>query len=337
MPFRSGSWNVKNTAGLVALLIVVAPVAFRAGGVTESATADKATFKSGIDLVALSVTVTNRAEKHVFGLRADDFVVLEDGVRQSVSFFSATSVPLDLAILLDASASMHGKMALARDAAVALAKSLRPGDRASVVEFRDAVRVRQPLTPDIGAVKATLGEIVPGGSTSMYDALYIALKELAGAERDPQIVRRQAIVLLSDGADTASLIGPEDVLDLARREGVAVYAISLRAPAEIRREKLVNGGRLFLDEGDYGLKRIAQDTGGRAFFPQAPDELRPIFGAVAEEFGHQYAIGYVPSNERRDGTWRRVAVQVLSGDARPRTRTGYFASTDSPARERRVN
>ena len=328
---------MKSTVGLVALLFLVAPAAIRAGSAIESAAADKATFKTGIDLVALSVTVTNRAEKHVLGLRADDFVVLEDGVRQSVSFFSATNVPLDLAILLDASASMHGKMSLARDAAVALAKSLRPGDRASVVEFRDAVRVRQPLTPDIGAVEATLGEIVPGGSTSMYDALYIALKELAGAVRGPEAVRRQAIVLLSDGADTASLISAEDVLDLARRKGVAVYAISLRAPAEIAREKLANGGRRFFGEGDYGLKRIAQDTGGRAFFPQEPDELRAIFGSVAEELGHQYAIGYVPSNDRRDGTWRRVAVQVLSGDAQPRTRTGYFANTDSPAPQRTMN
>jgi Ca-activated chloride channel family protein len=327
---------VKGTAGLIALLIVVAPVAIRPAAAAEPA-ADNATFKAGIDLVALSVTVTNRAEKHVLGLRADDFVVLEDGVRQSVSFFSSATVPLDLAILLDASASMQGKMTLARDAALALARSVRPGDRASVVEFRDAVRVRQPLTRDLSAVEAALGEIAPGGSTSIYDALYIALKQLAGTERDPQAVRRQAIVLLSDGADTASLIGPDDVLDLARREGVAVYAISLRVPAEISREKLANGGRLFFDEGDYGLKRIAQDTGGRAFFPQAPDELRPIFGAVAEELGHQYAIGYVPTNERRDGTWRRVAVQVLSGDARPRTRTGYFASADSPARERRLN
>jgi len=327
---------VRSTAGLVALLIVVAAVTMRAGGAAESAAADKPTFKGGIDLVALSVTVTNRVEKHVDGLGADDFVVLEDGVRQSVSFFSATSVPLDLAILLDASASMQGKMTFARDAAVALAKSLRPGDRASVVEFRDAVRVRQPLTSDINAVAATLGEIMPGGSTSMYDALYIALKELAGSQRDRQVVRRQAIVLLSDGADTASLTSPEDVFDLAQREGVAVYAISLRA-TEIAREKLVNGGRLFFDEGEYGLKRIAMDTGGRAFFPEAPDKLRAIFSAVAEELGHQYAIGYVPTNERRDGSWRRVAVQVLAGDARPRTRTGYFAVGDAATRGRAEN
>jgi Ca-activated chloride channel homolog len=328
---------VKGTAALVALLLIaVCAVAVGAAAAADPA-ADNPTFKTGVDLVALNVTVTNRAAKHVLGLQADDFVVLEDGVRQSLSFFSATSVPLDLAILLDASASMLGKMTLARDAAVALAKSLRPGDRASVIEFRDAVRVRQPLTNDIGAVAAALGEIAPAGSTSMYDALYIALKELAAREHSPQAVSRQAIVLLSDGADTASLSSPDDVLDLARREGVAVYAISLRAPAEIAREKLANGGRLFFGEGEYGLKRLAEDTGGRAFFPRAPGELKPIFETVAEELGHQYAIGYVPTNNRRDGAWRRVAVQVLAGDARPRTRTGYFATGGSPARERTVN
>jgi Ca-activated chloride channel family protein len=328
---------VKGTARLVVvLLILLAVVAVRARAGTRPVDADGATFKTGIDLVALNVTVTNRADKHVLGLQAGDFVVLEDGVRQSVSFFSETTVPLDLAILLDASASMLGKMTLARDAAVGLAKSLRPGDRASVVEFRDAVRIRQPLTSDLGAVQAALGEIEPGGSTSMYDALYIALKELGASQRDPQVVRRQAIVVLSDGADTASLSSFDDVLDLARKEGVAVYAISLRAPGEIERGKLAGGARLFFD-GDFGLKTLAQDTGGRAFFPNAADKLKPIFDAVGEEFGHQYALGYVPTNNRRDGAWRRVAVQVLSGDARPRTRTGYFASADSPARERRLN
>jgi Ca-activated chloride channel family protein len=328
---------VKGTAGVVALLIVVATAAVRPHAAAGPSPADDTTFKTRVELVALNVTVTDRADKHVLGLLADDFVVLEDGVRQSVSFFSTTSVPLDLAMLLDASASMRGKMTSARNAALALAKSLRSGDRASVIEFRDTVRVRQPLTSDVGAVAAALNEIVPGGSTSMYDALYVALKALAVTGRDPRAVRRQAVVLLSDGADTASLVDPGDVLDLARREGVAVYAISVRAPAEISREKLANGGRLFLGDAEFGLTQLARDSGGRAFFPQAPDELKPIFTAIAEELGHQYAIGYVPTNERRDGTWRRVAVQVLSGDARPRTRTGYFAATDPAAHARAGN
>jgi Ca-activated chloride channel homolog len=329
---------VKVTARFaLVLLIVVAVVAVRARAGTRPVDADGATFKSGIDLVALNVTVTNRADRHVLGLQAGDFVVLEDGVRQSVSFFSETTVPLDLAILLDASASMLGKMTFARDAAVGLAKSLRLGDRASVVEFRDAVRIRQPLTSDLGAVQAALGEIEPGGSTSMYDALYIALKELAASRRDPQVVRRQAIAVLSDGADTASLSSFDDVLDLARREGVAVYAVSLRAPGEIDRGKLAGGGRGSFGDGDFGLKSLAQDTGGRAFFPNGADKLKPIFDAVAEELGHQYALGYVPTNNRRDGAWRRVAVQVLAGNARPRTRTGYFAVADASMRARAGN
>jgi Ca-activated chloride channel family protein len=290
---------------------------------------DDATFKSRVDLVALSVTVTNKADKQVGGLQASDFVIQEDGVRQSVAYFSTTSMPLDLAILMDASASMAGKIELARDAATGLVTSLRAGDRASVVEFRDVVRVRQPLTSDLNAVATALRQIAPRGSTSMYDALYITLRDLGKADHDPQQVRRQVIVLLSDGDDTASLMAYEDVLDLARREGVVVFAVSLKTSAEIERERLVDGnGRRVMTEGDFGLKSLTQDTGGRAFFPNAATELRPIYDSIAEELGHEYAIGYVPTNLRRDGAWRRISVQVLAGDARPRTRTGYFATGD---------
>jgi len=149
------------------------------------------------------------------------------------------------------------------------------------------------------------------------------LKELARAERGPQEVRRQAIVLLSDGDDTASLISSDDVSEMARRAGILVYSVSLRSPGELAREKLANGGRAFDSEGDYSLKALAQDTGGRAFFPKAAAELKGIYDRIAEELGNQYALGYVPTNARRDGAYRHVAVQVLAGDARPRTRTGY--------------
>ena len=287
---------------------------------------DDPIFRTHTDLVALSITVTNRADRQVTGLRADQFVVIENGVRQRLAFFSADRVPLDLAILIDGSASMQGKIALAREAAAGLARSLRSGDRASVIEFRDAVRVRQALTTDTSAVEAALGEIVPRGSTAVYDALYIALKDLATAAREPQQVRRQAIALLSDGADTASLSSYEDVSQLARRSGVVVYAVSLKSQADVALDNRSGGGRPFHGEADYGIKALAQDTGGRAFFPSKPVELKGIYDGIAEELGHQYALGYVPTDARRDGAWRRVAVQVLAGDARPRTRAGYFAS-----------
>jgi Ca-activated chloride channel homolog len=323
-----GEKAVKAIRRVAAVVLVFAASATGRAEV-PGATPDNATFHTRTDLVALNVTVTNRQDKHVAGLQADQFVVTEDGVRQPVEFFAAGSVPLDLSILIDASASMKGKMALARDAAAGLVRSLRSGDRASLVEFRDAVRIRQPLTSDTHAVETALAQIEPRGSTSMYDALYIALKELTRAERAPREVRRQAIVLLSDGDDTASLSSYEDVSELARRAGILIYSASVRSPGEVAREKLANGGRTFDGQGDYCLKALAQDTGGRAFFPKAPAELKGVYERIAEELGSQYALGYVPTNERRDGAWRRVAVQVLAGDARPRTRTGYFALGDA--------
>jgi Ca-activated chloride channel homolog len=316
-----------------AILILAASAAGRAESTASGAAAsDDAVFRARTDLVALNVTVTNRSEQYVTGLQADQFVVIEDGVRQPVEFFSNSSVPLDLAILIDASASMQGKMALAQTAAAGLSRSLRPGDRASVVEFRDAVRIRQSLTSDGAAVEHAIGEIVPSGSTSLYDALYIALKELTAADRDPQQVRRQAIVLLSDGDDTASLSSYEDVSELARRGGVVVYTVSLKSPADLAMAKVTGAIRAFDGQAEFAMKRLAQDTGGRAFFPKAPNELKPIYDGIAEELGNQYALGYVPINARRDGGWRRVAVQVLAADARPRTRSGYFAVPAAPGR-----
>ena len=169
---------------LAAALLILARTAIGHAQAPPSgaSAADDAMFRTRTDLVALSVTVTNKADRQVTGLQADQFVVIEDGVRQPVTFFSASSVPLDLAILIDASASMREKIELARNAAAGLAGSLRPDDRASVIEFRDAVRIRQSLTSDSAAVQTAIGEIVPGGSTSLYDALYVALKELVRAD-----------------------------------------------------------------------------------------------------------------------------------------------------------
>jgi Ca-activated chloride channel family protein len=318
---------------LVVFLLVLATITAAAEEPPSGSRASSdATFRTGTDLVTLNVTVTNKADKHVTGLQPDQFVVVENGVRQPLTFFSTDSLPLDLAILIDASASMQGKMELARDAAAGLARSLRSGDRASVIEFRDAVRVRQALTTDTSAVQAALAEIVARGSTAVYDALYIALKELVNAPRDPRQARRQAIVLLSDGADTASLSSFEDVSKLARRGGVVVYAVSLKSPADVALERLSSRGRRFQGEADFGMRSLAEDTGGRAFFPIKPAELKGIYDGIAEELGHQYALGYVPTDPRRDGAWRRVAVQVLAGDARPRTRAGYFM----PAPDRRA-
>jgi Ca-activated chloride channel family protein len=296
---------------------------------TPSATPPQAatpTFHSGVDLVSLTVTVTDRHERFLSGLSADDFTILEDGVRQPLTFFAAESVPLDLAILIDGSASMREKMAIVTPAAVGLARTLRPQDRAMVVEFRDDVIVRQDLTGDLPAVERAIGTVQPEGGTSLYNAISVALSALTLRRHDTGDVRRQAVVVISDGEDTTSLIDYDDMLDRARRAAVTIYPITLRSPFDELRDRAL--GRDNGTQASFAMRDVARQTGGQAFFPIALQQLTPIYATIADELGHQYALAYQPQNARRDGAWRHVSVQVPTHPGvQPRTRAGYFAAS----------
>lgn len=285
------------------------------------------TFKTAIDLVALSVTVTDPQQKYVAGLSSHDFQVFEDGVLQEVSFFSASQTPLDLAILLDTSASMGDKLALAQNAALGLAHMLHAHDRAAVIDLKDRVDILQPFTPEMEKLDAAIRGTRASGGTALYNAIYVALKQFSALGRKESDVRRQAIVVLSDGDDTASLLSFDDVLDVARRTGVAIYTVSLKSKYAMLRAQ---SGRAYFSQSDYAMRTLAQETGARGFFPTDALELPAIYSAIGEELATQYAIGYAPRNARPDGRFRKVIVRVLNRpEARPRTRTGYFAAAAS--------
>jgi Ca-activated chloride channel family protein len=288
-------------------------------------------FRSGVDLVSLSVVVTDSQGKFVGGLSGDEFAVFEDGVRQGVGFFAATPVPIDLAILLDTSASMTDKIATVQQAAVGFTGSVRPGDRVTIVGIKDAVRILHPLNEDVAAARTAIAGTRAGGNTSLYNALYMTLKEMIKHRRAEGEVRRQAIVVLSDGDDTTSLVGFDDVMALVGQSGVAIYTITLRSPLVV--------GNLFTPRGsqarsDFSMKELAQETGARAFFPGDIKELAGVYGTIAEELANQYLLGYTSSNSRLDGAYRRVQVRVERPGARTRTRTGYFAPQPAPVAKR---
>jgi Ca-activated chloride channel family protein len=283
----------------------------------------QSTFKTGVELVALNVTVTDQSKKYVAGLHESDFAVFEDGVKQDVSFFAAGEIPIDLILLLDTSASMIDKMSITREAALGVLQKLRPVDRAALVGFNDGVKVLQALTDDRASLEAALKGFHPSGATALHNAIYVALREFGRSAKQAGDVRRQAIAVFSDGQDTASLISFDDVLEQARRAGVSVYTISLQSQAAAARR---GGARRYFSQSDYAMKTIAQETGAQAFFPEKIQDLSGVFGQIAAELGAQYSLAYAPKNGRRDGRFRRVVVQVLSRpDVRPRTRTGYFA------------
>ena len=287
--------------------------------------APSSVFRSGVDVVALNVVVTDQQQKFVSGLTAQDFAVYEDGVQQDLSFFAATHLPLDLAILLDTSASMTDKIRNVQDAAVGFASSMREGDRAMIVDIKDGTKILQPLTGDISAATAAIRSTAAKGGTGLYNGLYLTLKELVNERKTATEVRRQAIVVLSDGDDTTSLVSFDDVLDVAKRSGIAIYTITLRSPWML--QQAMQTGHRYFSQSEYAMKALAQETGARSFFPTALAELNGVYGSIADELASQYALGYTPKNPKRDGAFRRVFVQVMDHPGtHTRTRSGYMAA-----------
>jgi Ca-activated chloride channel homolog len=276
-------------------------------------------FRSSSALVALNVTVQDKNARYVGGLQLDDFAIYEDGVKQDVRFFESTAVPLDLILLIDTSSSMSNKVGTVHLAAAGFLKTLRADDRGAVIGFADSVSILQPLTSDREALDKAVRSTGARGNTSLNNAVYIALKQFGHATRPGTGVRRQAIVVLSDGADTSSLVTLDDVLGVARTTGVNVYTVALRSkdPGDAAPRDF--------SESDYAMKTLARETGAVSFFPQ-PAQLKGVYASIATELASQYSIGYVPANGRADGRFRRVMVQVVTKpELRPRTRPGYTA------------
>lgn len=278
-------------------------------------------FRSGSALVALNVTVQDDGQKYIGGLQSNDFAVFEDGVRQNVQFFESTTVPIDLIVLIDQSSSMNDKLDLVHEAAAGFLKTLRDGDRGAVVGFADGVTVLQPLTTDRALLDSAVRQTTAKGSTALNNAVYIALKQFGQAAHGDSGVRRQAIVVLSDGEDTSSLVTFDDVLAVARKTGVNIYTVGLQSRIAAAR---VPATRKYFSDADLTMKQLARETGALSFFPH-PGDLKAVYGSIASELASQYSIGYVPANTRPDGRFRRIVVQVVTRPSlHPRTRQGYM-------------
>jgi Ca-activated chloride channel family protein len=215
---------------------------------------------------------------------------------------------------------MEDKIDKAQEAAIGFAGKLRPQDLAQVIDFDSRVTVAQGFTSSPANLETAIRKTTAGGSTALHNAVYIALKELKKVQaRGSDEIRRQAIVVLSDGEDTSSLVSFDEVLELAKRSETAIYAIGLRGH-ELERQRGFN-------EADFVLRQLAQETGGRVFFPKQVGELANVYGQIAEELSSQYTLGYTSRNPKRDGAWRRLVVRTAVPNATARTKLGYYGPT----------
>jgi len=277
--------------------------------------AQQGRFRAGVEIVSLSVTVMD-GPKYVTGLEQNDFDVFEDGAEQNITFFSHLQQPVALAILLDTSNSMEDKIGTAQEAAIGFVRRMKKNDAVEVIEFNSQVRIPQPFTNDVSALERAIRATTVNGSTSLYNAIYVSLKQLKDERaKSAEEIRRQAIIVLSDGDDTSSVIEYDDVLDLAKRSETAIYAIGLRQP---------DAGRGKFKEAEFVLRQLSQETGGRVFFPTSIAELLKIYEQISEELASQYSIGYSSKNPMRNGAWRRIEVRVNKPGLLARTRRGYY-------------
>lgn len=304
--------TVKRLGAFGFCLVVVAAA-------VELLSAQRPQFRSTIDIVSLNVTVVDGASHYVTELEQSDFSVFEDGVKQEIIFFTRRPQPVALSLLLDSSASMEDKLQTLQSAATNFVKRMKTSDLAQVIDFDSRVAIRQGFTADQAALEAAIQQTVSGGSTSLHNAIYVSLKELGKIRaQNEEDVRRQALIVFSDGEDTSSLVSFEEVLDLAKRSETSIYTIALRG-----NDSSTRGFR----EAEFVMRQLAQETGGRSFFPARIEDLNGVYGQIADELASQYTVGYTSKNPRNDGAFRRIVVQVARPSVVARTKKGYFAPT----------
>jgi len=308
-----------SLASLAALLALLGP-GFADTQAPAMTPGRLAVFKTGIDVVNLAVTVTDPKGRFITDLGEGDFEVLEEGVRQPLTIFTREDLPVSLAILIDTSASMEAKLSQAQTAASRFVKTLHAADEAQVVQFSQRAEVVQDFTSDKAQLETAIRSTHATGDTALYTALYVALKELDRRHRDGEL-RRRAVVVLTDGEDTASSVTDEQVLDLAKHTGIGVYGVGLygaEVPASAR--------PLNPDQSTFFFSALGKATGGQAHFLKNVSQLDGVYDRLAQELRSQYGLGYVSNNPARDGHWRRVVVRTpthLNLDLRHKL--GYFA------------
>lgn len=309
----------KHAPALLATFLFILPAIVHA---QQHATTQPAqvpfTINVSVDEVLLHATVENRRGAPVSGLKEDDFQVFEDGALQPIKHFGSNDIPVTVGLVIDNSGSMGPKRRDVIAAALAFARSSNPQDQMFVVNFSEKVSfglpANIPFTDEAPQLERALSRIATSGETALYDAVAAGLDHLKQGNRDKKV-----LIIVSDGGDNASRRKLPEVMALAVRSDAIIYTIGI------------------FDEDDHDrnpsvLKKIARATGGEAFLPESLKDVVPICERIAHDIREQYTIAYVPTNKKRDGSYRAIVVKAGKRLA-VHTRAGYFAPATNQATE----
>ena len=284
------------------------------------ATAQVPSFRSRVDLVNLGVTVTDRKGNLITDLKAEDFEIIEDGKVQTLRYFAGGSgdgadpLPMHLGLMLDVSESMGEDMSFSKTASIKFLNTLTDAVDITVVDFDTEVRAARYSQNEFARLIERIRRKKAAGFTALYDAVGVYLDGASSQDG------RKIMLLYTDGGDTRSSISFHELIELLKVSDVTVYPIG-----ELEHQS--SSGRA---QQRMVLQQIADVTGGQAFFPTAVKELDSIYQNVVAQIRAQFTIGYLSTNEKTDGAWRKVKVKVKGKDVRVRSRKGYFAPYRKP-------
>jgi Ca-activated chloride channel homolog len=281
------------------------------------------TLKKDVDLVVLHATVEDGKGAFVPGLAQQNFRVYEDKIQQQLSVFTREDVPVSLGLVVDNSGSMREKRAQVNAAALTFVKTSNPQDEVFVVNFNDEyyLDLDKDFTNDPKELQEALERIDSRGSTALYDAIVGSLDHLKKGHKDKKV-----LLVITDGDDDASRKSFEYTVKAAQNSNALIYAIGVFSEDDQTHDrKMVRNSKKILAE-------LAEATGGAAYFPSSLDEVTPVCTQIAHDIRNQYTLGYYPTNTNKDGTFRKVRVEVDArgrGKLVVRTRTGYYAKSNT--------
>lgn len=325
------TWLVGALISLPALLVAQAPQP--ANPRTPQPEKKGGEYKINVDvnLVVLHATVLDKKGRTVNDLNRDSFRVYEDGILQKLAVFTHADIPVTMGVVIDDSGSMREKRQAVNAAALTFVKTSNPQDQVFVVNFNDVYYLDTPgdFAGNIEELKAALDKIDSRGGTALYDAVYASLDHVKLGNRDKKV-----LLVVTDGEDNASRYSLEELVRYAQKSNAVIYAVGLLGSEEPGGLFKVRGGGA--RRAAKILEKLAQVTGGQAYFPRSLDEVEATCVQIARDIRNQYTLAYYPTNFKKDGTFRTVRVDAFYPRNRSRllvrTRTGYYAPrSDQPA------
>jgi VWFA-related protein len=268
-----------------------------------------------VNLVNVPLTVTDKKNRLVIMMTKDDFNLFEDEKPQTIQYFSReTDLALRIGLLIDTSNSIRDRLRFEQQAATDfLSDIIRRGkDQAFVVGFDVEPQLVQDYTDNVEKLSAAVRSLQAGGVTSLYDAIYFSCREKLFFFPPPEPYLRRLMIVISDGDDNRSEHTREEALGMAQRAEVTIFAISTNRSGAGQR-------------GDKILKRLAEETGGKAYFPFEASDLAEDFRAIGRDLRTQFLLSYTSNNTARDGTFRHIAIEPVDKSLHVRAKTGYFA------------